>query len=122
MIHPKEQSGIRRDRILVSRVVVGFIGLGLLGGGVFAQEGLDGYGRPILTRNGQGHFATIKDLVFTPDGRELLSAGLDKVTSGTSPPPRTVRSEPCGRRSSGAKRARSRRSPSRRTRSNQGSG
>jgi WD40 repeat protein len=79
MIHPKEQSGIRRDRILVSRVVVGFIGLGLLGGGVFAQEGLDGYGRPILTRNGQGHFATIKDLVFTPDGRELLSAGLDKV-------------------------------------------
>jgi len=35
--------------------------------------------KPILTINPGGHTAMVKELIFTPDGRELISAGDDKV-------------------------------------------
>jgi len=35
--------------------------------------------KPILTINPGGHTAMVRELIFTPDGRELISAGDDKV-------------------------------------------
>ncbi len=35
--------------------------------------------KPILTINPGGHTAMVNELIFTPDGRELISAGDDKV-------------------------------------------
>jgi WD40 repeat protein len=67
---------LAKPRPLVS---VAILWLMVLGGQASGQVGVDDYTKPILTRNGFSHYAPIKDLAFTPDGKELLSAGLDKV-------------------------------------------
>ncbi len=44
-----------------------------------AQDQLRDFTRPILVLNTGGHHAPIRSLIFTPDGGQLLTAGLDKV-------------------------------------------
>jgi WD40 repeat protein len=44
-----------------------------------AQDRVVDFTQPILVLNPQGHLAPIRALVFTPDGRQLLSGGFDKV-------------------------------------------
>ena len=46
-----------------------------------AQERLSDFSGPILVLNTGGHHAPIRSLVFTPDGGQLLSGGLDKVVN-----------------------------------------
>ena len=53
--------------------------LSTISGIAWSQVELEDYPKPILARNGKTHFAPIKDLAFARGGRELLSAGQDKV-------------------------------------------
>jgi len=48
------------------------------------QEQLGNFSRPIPVLNTGGHNAPVRALQFTPDGAELLSAGLDKVVHAWS--------------------------------------
>jgi WD40 repeat protein len=70
-----------RIRLSVRIMVLALTALTLeMSGIAAAQVGLEDYPKPILVRNGSSHFATIKDLAFImPGGKELLSAGFDKV-------------------------------------------
>ncbi len=45
----------------------------------FGTTGANADEKPILTINPGGHTAMVNELIFTPDGRELISAGNDKV-------------------------------------------
>ena len=46
-----------------------------------AQDQVREFTKPILVLNSGGHHAPIRALVFTPEGRHLLSGGLDKVVN-----------------------------------------
>lgn len=46
-----------------------------------AQDQLRDFTKPILVLNTQGHHAPIRAVVFGPDGRQVLSAGFDKVVN-----------------------------------------
>src|SRR4051812_44836210 len=59
------------------------------------QSGTADYDKPQLVRNARGHYATVRDLLFAPDGK-LLSGGMDKVIHVWDPvamkgPLRTIR-------------------------------
>ena len=47
-----------------------------LPGGAFAQEAKD---RPILVLDAGGHTASVSIVLFTPDGKELISVSNDKT-------------------------------------------
>src|SRR5947209_4996084 len=52
---------------------------------------------PILIHTGGGHHAPVRSMLFTADGGQLLTGGMDKVVhvwglaSGRTPPVRTLR-------------------------------
>ena len=46
-----------------------------------AEDQVREFTKPILVLNSGGHHAPIRALVFTPEGRHLLSGGLDKVVN-----------------------------------------
>src|SRR4051794_8098726 len=59
------------------------------------QAGSADYDKPQLVRSAKGHYATVRDLLFAPDGM-LLSGGMDKVIHVWNPakmdgPVRTIR-------------------------------
>lgn len=60
---------------------VGLVGLvGAWGSGeARAQAQVRDYTRPLLVLNPPGHHAPVRSLLFTPDGDQLLSGGMDKI-------------------------------------------
>jgi WD40 repeat protein len=70
----------------------------LLFGGVGGARGAFAQGNtPILSLDPGGHTATVDQVLFTPDGKELISVGDDKViriwNTATGDPVRTIRGE-----------------------------
>jgi WD40 repeat protein len=55
--------------------------LGPVAGGAVAQEQIRRFADPILVVNTGGHSAPVRALLFTPDGSQLLSSGMDKVVN-----------------------------------------
>lgn len=67
-------------RVLRSLVLAGLIANLVLSVAV-AQDRLRDFTKPILVLHPQGHHAPIRSLLFTTDGRQLLSGGFDKVVN-----------------------------------------
>src|SRR5262249_16355605 len=54
---------------------------GLVAGRAGGQEEVRQFNDPILVVNTGGHSAPVRALAFTPDGAQLLSAGMDKLVN-----------------------------------------
>jgi WD40 repeat protein len=59
--------------------VITIAGMEIAGSQVGAQIVPQDFLKPRLVLNGQGHTASLRVLTFSPDGKSLLSGGLDKV-------------------------------------------